>query len=340
MPIQDYGRYMDSMARTVEGPVNAFYQAHDRQRAFGQQEARTQAYSQAEANQLAYQQQEDDELDERESQWAELVKAGRLDEANMFAPDLTQEYVQTKAAIEKMQNPQAEQLSLQTQPGPFGSQIVTDGKSRFQVVQPPTVPRSAGPAALEPPKAPSGYRPTAAGDLEPIPGGPADPTATQQLSPKDTNTARVKLNQVKIARAALQRVKNNWQKIQGGMTAGPLQGYVPSEGGKAFDAAVNAMRGSITALTRVPGVGAMSDYETRLDQSKFPERTSYETVTADQMQGLEDLLNNVESGYQEMLGSKPETAAPKGAPKMGDNVRGYIFIGGDPADKKRWVKAK
>jgi hypothetical protein len=164
------------------------------------------------------------------------------------------------------------------------------------------------------------------------------PSTGQQLSPKDTNTARVKLNQVKIARAALQRVKDRWQTIQGGATAGPLQGYIPSEGGKAFDAATNAMRGSITALTRVPGVGAMSDYETRLDQSKFPERTSYESVTADQIQGLEDLLNNVESGYQEMLGTKP--AAPKGAPKPGDNVKGYIFIGGNPADKSRWVKAK
>jgi hypothetical protein len=40
-------------------------------------------------------------------------------------------------------------------------------------------------------------------------------------------------------------------------------------------------------LTRVPGIGAMSDFETRLDQAKFPTRNNYESVGEQQLQALE-----------------------------------------------------
>jgi hypothetical protein len=337
MPIQDYGRAMGNAAEFAQMPVNALIQGRQRQaqdaRIAQADQQRNVLFQQGQQDRVAAQTQDDEEdaawdAAYAQKDWATLA---RIDP-------------QTTKILYELENKQAEPpLTLRTQPGPFGSQIVTDGRSRFQVVEPP---RPTGGADREPPKPQLVDVAQEDGTTQKQwlrPGetqGPSVgvPSTGQQLSPKDTNTARVKLNQVKIARQALQRVKDRWQTIQGGATAGPLQGYIPSEGGKAFDAATNAMRGSITALTRVPGVGAMSDYETRLDQSKFPERTSYESVTADQIQGLEDLLNNVESGYQEMLGTKP--AAPKGAPKPGDNVKGYIFIGGNPADKSRWVKAK
>jgi hypothetical protein len=192
------------------------------------------------------------------------------------------------------------------------SLVQIDEQGARPIYTAPAKPEKA-PAPEKPPAAPSGYRFTGSGDLQAIPGGPADALSAQKLSPKDTNTARVKINQVKIARTQLLRAKAAWNKIKGGMTAGPGQGLLPTAGGKAFDAAINAMRGSITSLTRVPGVGAMSDYETRLDQSKFPDRTSYESVTEEQMQGLEDLLNNIESGYADLLDT-PKKAAGGAAP--------------------------
>jgi hypothetical protein len=64
----------------------------------------------------------------------------------------------------------------------------------------------------------------------------------------------------------------------------------------------------------VPGVGAMSDYETKLDQSKFPNRNEYESVTLDTLQNLEDQLALIETGYRDLLTggntSQPAVAAP------------------------------
>jgi len=137
-------------------------------------------------------------------------------------------------------------------------------------------------------------------------------TSAQALSPKDTNTAKVKLTQVKVARNQLNEAKRHYAALKDTFSAGPGGQFIPTPAGKAFDAAVDSMRGSITALTRVPGVGAMSDYETRLDQSKFPSRGNYEQVGEQQLQALEQLLNTIEAGYSELLGGKqaPSQEAP------------------------------
>jgi hypothetical protein len=159
---------------------------------------------------------------------------------------------------------------------------------------------SAGP---EMPKPPPGYRFTVNG-LEPIPGGPADPNIPQRtaLTPKDASAARNKLNQISAARQQLALAKEKLSGLQGTLSQGIGGKYLPTESGKAFDAAIDSMRGSITAITRVPGVGAMSDFETRLDQAKFPDRNEYEAVAAQKLKSLEDLLNGLDQGYQGMLG--------------------------------------
>lgn len=142
-----------------------------------------------------------------------------------------------------------------------------------------------------------------------------DTTAT--LSQKDSTVAKIKLNQLKVAKQQLQNVRNKFAKIKGTLEAGKGQGWVPSEAGEAFDKAVDSMKGSLTAITRVPGVGSMSDYESRIDQSKFPKRGDYESVTDDQIAAIEDLLTTIESGYTDLLGggSQQVTQSPAVAPK-------------------------
>lgn len=142
---------------------------------------------------------------------------------------------------------------------------------------------------------------------------------TGVLSQKDMTTARMKLNTVQLARQQLQAIKDRYAAIQGGMSAGAFgQGRLPTEGGRAFDAAVDQMRATLTALTRVPGVGAMSDYETRLDQAKFPDRKNYEAVTAQQIQGIDDMLTTIERGYSDLLGGaqQPDQQQPQQAAEI------------------------
>jgi hypothetical protein len=132
--------------------------------------------------------------------------------------------------------------------------------------------------------------------------------ASATLSQKDATSAKQKLMTVKLARQQLNEIRKRFQGIQGGMSAGPLgQGYLPTEGGRSFDAAVDQMRSTLTALTRTPGVGAMSDYETRLDQAKFPSRQNYESVTQQQIDAIDNQLNLIERGYSHLLGGTQPT---------------------------------
>jgi hypothetical protein len=148
-----------------------------------------------------------------------------------------------------------------------------------------------------------------------------DTTAT--LSQKDSTTAKMKLNTLALARQQLTKIKEAYDSGTKGMNAfGPGQGMLPTEAGKLFDRRVDQMRSTLTALTRVPGVGAMSDYETKLDQAKFPNRGDYESVTADQIQNIDDMLATIENGYKGLLSggqsqeSPPDGDKTRGGPKQ------------------------
>lgn len=151
-----------------------------------------------------------------------------------------------------------------------------------------------------------------------------DQTAT--LSQKDATTAKMKLNTVKLARQQLNNIRQRFEPLKGSMSAGAFgQGKVPSEKGRAFDAAVNQMRSTLTALTRVPGVGAMSDYETKLDQAKFPTRDEYEGVTEQQIGDLDNMLNAIESGYGDLLSGGGQQSQASGIVPVGQSVKVGAF---------------
>jgi hypothetical protein len=212
-----------------------------------------------------------------------------------------------QAGIQQTDPPQITQ-----QAGPNGSTILTRGDD-WKVVEAP-----------KPDKATAQFRPMRPEEIAVagLPPGTAaqvnDGTgqiqvlskrdASATLSQKDATSAKQKLMTVKLARQQLNEIRKRFQGIQGGMSAGPLgQGYLPTEGGKSFDAAVDQMRSTLTALTRTPGVGAMSDYETRLDQAKFPSRQNYESVTQQQIDAIDNQLNLIERGYSDLLGGTQPT---------------------------------
>lgn len=140
--------------------------------------------------------------------------------------------------------------------------------------------------------------------------------AAAALTPKDASTARAKLVQVKTAQAQLNNVLAKFKDIQNSASAGAFgQGMLPTPSGKAFDAAVDALRNTIQGLTRVPGIGSSSDFESRLAVAQLPNRGDYEDVTAQKIQQIQDLINTIQSGYSEMLdtgGTPPRSGATGG----------------------------
>jgi hypothetical protein len=213
--------------------------------------------------------------------------------------------------------PAPKPVQLETIQGPDGAILQRDpttGKLTAALGREPKTPQIVGqyvpltPREIEAAGLPAGtsaQRDTNTGKIDVL----SKKDSTAALSQKDATTAKIKINQIKVARQQLQNVRDKFEKIRGTLQAGKGQGWVPSEAGEAFDKAVNSMKGSLTAITRVPGVGSMSDYESRIDQSKFPQRGDYESVTDDQIAQLDELLNTIESGYTDLMGGSQQQPA-------------------------------
>lgn len=132
-------------------------------------------------------------------------------------------------------------------------------------------------------------------------------------SPKEVNTAKLKLGSLSLAKAQLQALRDYYSEIKNTTMAGPESGLYPSgfrEKANLFDTAVDNIRNTIGALTRIPGIGAMSDYETRLAASQLPSRFRRERSIEESISNLENLISATESGYSDILKSSGVDYSP------------------------------
>jgi hypothetical protein len=144
------------------------------------------------------------------------------------------------------------------------------------------------------------------------------------LAPTENQTGRVSATQVRQANAAKQKlidlqsvrnqlalVRQKFQPLQNSMSAGPFgQGYLPSEEGRRYDAAVALLQQQVRKLTRTPGEGSMSDWEGKLALLANPDRKDYESVTIDKIDQLDNLVNQIEQGYQAILDDNQPANSP------------------------------
>jgi len=121
--------------------------------------------------------------------------------------------------------------------------------------------------------------------------------AKNTLSPDKLQKVKSKQQSINALKMQLQKVRDSFSKIKGSASAGMLQGYLPTEGGQEFDRSVAMLAPLARQITRTPGEGSMSDYESRLVQLGLPSRTNYENVTENQIRDWEDLINVLEQGY-------------------------------------------
>jgi len=140
--------------------------------------------------------------------------------------------------------------------------------------------------------------------IKPEPTTPRLSSADMAKATAKYQSAQTLKRQVAQAREAFNTAR---QEMASTGRVGGLVAVTPSA--QKFDAAIDAMRSTVSGLTRTPGVGAMSDYETRLDQAKMPSRANYDEVTEQKLNELEALADGVLSGYGEMLG--PQAQAPR-----------------------------
>lgn len=148
------------------------------------------------------------------------------------------------------------------------------------------------------------------------------------ISAKEAQTARAKMVTVDLLKQQLGELRSAFAEVQqenknsrfGGST-GPLAGMKPTKAGERFDAAVASMGQLVMGLTRTPGIGASSDFESKLAVAPMPSRLKFHDSTIEQqITNLEMLITGIENGYSDMLappeGAQPEQPAPSAAPPM------------------------
>ncbi|APX66277.1 hypothetical protein V3I01_08030 [Sphingomonas sp. gentR] len=134
-----------------------------------------------------------------------------------------------------------------------------------------------------------------------------DMQAEARVAPKPATVtlARTKIsalnaldNQLNRVEKALANAKNR------GPIAGRLPGGINGKDGAA-DAAIRQLAPLVRQLTRVPGEGAMSDYESRLVEAGQPSRSQTPEALRETLAGYRDLINTTRAGYSDILGNAP-----------------------------------
>lgn len=128
----------------------------------------------------------------------------------------------------------------------------------------------------------------------------ADAAATKatRVSPAVQQKITQKMSSISALKMQLQKVKDAFGGIKNTYSAGKFTGgLLPTEKGGDFDKAVAMLSPLARQITRTPGEGAMSDYESRLVQMGLPSRSEHESVTQKQIADWEDMINVLESGY-------------------------------------------
>ena len=135
---------------------------------------------------------------------------------------------------------------------------------------------------------PSGYRPSANGGLEAIPGGPADKPA--EKDPKAAAAAQ--------ARELLGKLKAG---LEGGnVSTGPVDQFMPSKPNQEFVSTAAQLTQPFQALTRIPGNGTQSDADLKALMAGLPTLDKYETVNKASIESLMSYIDKL---------SPPEKAA-------------------------------
>lgn len=130
---------------------------------------------------------------------------------------------------------------------------------------------------------------------------------------QQVGVARQKLSSLRAIEGQIGRVERAMSSVEKNGFTGAIGGRMPGAldaESNTFDKAVAGLAPLIRQLTRVPGEGSMSDYEARLSELTLPSRTDTPEGRREALAGMRELLSNIQSGYQELLGGNMPAQAP------------------------------
>lgn len=161
------------------------------------------------------------------------------------------------------------------------------------------------------------------------------PKASAGLSRTQLGQARQKLVMLRNLEGQMQRVEAAARELQDDGWAGPVWGNIPGTGSldpesARYDKAIASLTAQIRQLTRTPGEGAMSDYESRLAAAIPPARSDNSAAREEAMAGIRDLIATTRAGYEELVGEEPaQTPARRNSRSNPDDIEEIMRRYGD-----------
>lgn len=173
-----------------------------------------------------------------------------------------------------------------------------------------------------------------------------------QPTPQIAQKTREKLQTLDIIDAQLNKVEDSFlgtknpdgtrkrDGIQNTYSAGLGAGYLPTQGGRGFDASVDGLRPFLRQLSRTPGEGSMSDYETKQAEALLPSRNDHESVTEQKIKQLRDIAKQLRSSMAGAASGASPAAPPAQAPAPAGRPAPAMVPGADPGVTRDQVEAE
>lgn len=177
--------------------------------------------------------------------------------------------------------------------------------------------------------APSGYRPTADGALEPIPGGPADPAA-QAAKPRVLPADMA--GRVALAEEYLSNAPNIMQEVEGGSLTGLVDAPAAKAGyGKSGEVFRQIQSGRDALQRTLTGAGMPATEADEYANRYLPQVTDTAEKLASKQKQLQAELSRF---VTEARGAPPATGSGAQVGKIitAPDGKRYRITGGDPSD--------
>jgi hypothetical protein len=229
---------------------------------------------------------------------------GPNDQINLSDPNVQRVLSATISGVESSGTPTANRTAQAQAPAPNGPTVTDLGGGGGPVWKDDNRNGMAGQTN------------TRTGEFKPFTG-----QKTNSLSPKQAQDAKSKLAIVDQLEGVLNKLE---QHGNSSWFTGSVLGQVPSNlvGGDAdrFESDIASARQSIQALTRIPGVGASSDYESRLTAALSPSRTQSGAGRKETIENARSIVAGLKGALTDSIGdgqaapTRQNTPPPQGKP--------------------------
>ena len=138
------------------------------------------------------------------------------------------------------------------------------------------------------------------------------------LSQKERRAIALQKAQIPALERRIDNIGTAFEKLSSNfLDGGPLDQYAigMTQDGQMLEATAAQLKPLLLSFVRVPGIGAQSDLEARLDALQYPSIGNHPSVNRALLAELKQFIGDLKNAYQNTGADVPQEAAPAAAPR-------------------------